>query len=183
MRIAALPSVLMVALTFWQVLHRPCLHRLEIFTVAATSSSIEFWYRRAASVGGARRRTAHGKLKEVIQCLIQTLVRSQLWVYWLARFVASDNSRRPVRPQTMRAGFRHARDRGPQRTDAPMQLPMRSPCPHWISMLEQGMAESARAPPFSFHRLNLWDSIDALPRCLARPGRNRSCVCASTRGL
>lgn len=31
----------------------------------------------------------------MIQCLIQTLVRSQVWVYWLARFVDSDNSRRP----------------------------------------------------------------------------------------
>jgi hypothetical protein len=62
------------------------------------------------------------QLEEVIQCLLQTLVRSQFWVYWLARFV--DNELAPaVRPQTMRAGFRHARDRGPQRTDAPMQLP------------------------------------------------------------
>ena len=62
------------------------------------------------------------QLKEVIQCLIQTLVRSQLWVCWLARFVGNELAP-AARPQTMRAGFRHARDRGPQRTDAPMQLP------------------------------------------------------------
>src|ERR1044072_2600699 len=78
--------------------------------IATISISARGFGGRGASVNSPR------QLEEVIQCLLQTLVRSQVCVYWLARFV--DNELAPaVLPQTMRAGFRHARGRGHQRTD------------------------------------------------------------------
>jgi hypothetical protein len=61
------------------------------------------------------------QLKEVIQWHIQSLVRSRLWARGL---VTGFHSRDPVlatRPEGVRAGSCHARDRV-QRTDAPMQL-------------------------------------------------------------
>src|SRR6185436_4648679 len=86
------------------------------FAFATIFTSARGFGGRCASANSPR------QLEEVIQCLIQTLVRSQLWVCWSARFVGNELAP-AARPQTMRAGFRHARDRGPQRTDAPMQLP------------------------------------------------------------
>ena len=87
----------------WLALKSPLTPQRRIATILTATRGFGG---RCASANSPR------QLKEVIQCLLQTLVRSQLWVYWSARFV--DNELAPAaRPQTVRAGFRHARDRGP----------------------------------------------------------------------
>jgi hypothetical protein len=59
----------------------------------------------------------------------------------------------------MRAGFRHARDRGPNgRSDA---VVVRITLSAWI-YARAGMAESVRAPPFSFGLLANHEQLELL---------------------